>query len=151
MRLKKKKDYSQTLQNTTRGPAQMRLIFKVKNHLRVRDEDSSKKQKQHSTHKTSRKDSGQIHVLFYIHTCTRIYIVFNRHHIYILAALSACAQLGAGTKPGLELGGGQSLLFEDFRNWDISAREGKVTILLLVFPFFFFRKKLYFPIIYKSN
>ena len=72
----------------------MRLIFEVKNHFSVRDEDSSEMQKRHLTHKTSRKDQGQIHVLFYIHTCTHIYIVFNKHHIYILAALSACAQLG---------------------------------------------------------
>ena len=65
-----------------------------------------------------------------------------------LAALSACAQLGAGTKPGLELGGGQSLLFEDFRNWNINAREGKVTISLFVFLFlflFFVEKNYTFP------
>ena len=96
MRLKKRKLFIESLQNTTRGPAQIRLIFEVKNHFSVRDEDSSEKQKRHSIHKTSRKNQGQIHVLFYIHTCTCIYIVFNRHHIYILKALSACAQLGLG-------------------------------------------------------
>ena len=50
--------------------------------------------------------------------------------------------LGSRTEPGLELGeGGQSLLFEDFRDWDINAREGKVTISLLGFHFFFFLLK----------
>ena len=34
-------------------------------------------------------------------------------------------------------GGGGTFLFEDFRNWDINAREGKVTISLLVFQIFF--------------
>lgn len=56
MRLKKRRLFIDLVEHDARSTAQMRLIFEVKNHLKVRDEDSSEKQKWHSIHKTSRKN-----------------------------------------------------------------------------------------------
>ena len=58
----------------TRGPTQRRLIFKVKSHFSVRDEDSSEKQKRHLTQHTRRHVRIMDRYMCFLHTHMHSYL-----------------------------------------------------------------------------
>ena len=61
----------------TRGPTQRRLIFKVKSHFSVRDEDSSEKQKRHLTQHTRRHVRIMDRYMCFLHTHALVSTLFS--------------------------------------------------------------------------